>query len=106
MTLGGTGKERGKRHPTLGDHVTVGAGAIVLGAITLGENVRVGAGSVVLRSVPPNATAVGVPAHVVAYVDPVNGTSQRVEPMPDPESERIDQLQREGIRHWRRGWRR
>ncbi|MHB9091868.1 MAG: serine O-acetyltransferase [Chloroflexota bacterium] len=93
VTLGGTGKERGKRHPTLGDNVTVGAGAIVLGAITLGDNARVGAGSVVLRPVPANATAVGVPAHVVAYLDPVNGTSQRVEQMPDPESERIDEIQ-------------
>lgn len=92
VTLGGTGKQQGKRHPTLGSRVTVGAGAIVLGAITLGDNARVGAGSVVLRSVPANATAVGVPARVVAFQDPGNGNSQRVENMPDPEAELIDGL--------------
>jgi serine O-acetyltransferase len=64
-TLGGTGKEKGKRHPTIENNVTVGAGARILGNITVGENSRVGAGSVVLRNVPPNATVVGVPAHIV-----------------------------------------
>lgn len=65
VTLGGTGKERGKRHPTIGHKVTIGAGAKVLGNITVGDNCRVGAGSVVLRSVPPNSTIVGVPGHIV-----------------------------------------
>jgi serine O-acetyltransferase len=65
VTLGGTGKERGKRHPTLRDGVFVGNNANVLGNIVIGENSRVGAGSVVLRDVPPNSTVVGVPAHVV-----------------------------------------
>jgi serine O-acetyltransferase len=65
VTLGGTGKEHGKRHPTLGNNVTVGAGARILGNITIGENCRVGAGSVVLHSVPANSTIVGVPGHVV-----------------------------------------
>ena len=65
VTLGGTGKETGKRHPTICDNVVVGAGAKILGSITVGENVRVGAGSVVLRDVPDNSTVVGVPAHVV-----------------------------------------
>jgi serine O-acetyltransferase len=64
-TLGGTGKEKGKRHPTIENNVTVGAGARILGNITVGENSRVGAGSVVLRNVPPNSTVVGVPAHIV-----------------------------------------
>ena len=65
VTLGGTGKEKGKRHPTLRDNVFVGDNANILGNITIGENSRVGAGSVVLRDVPPNSTVVGVPAHVV-----------------------------------------
>lgn len=65
VTLGGTGKEKGKRHPTIGNNVVIGAGARILGNITIGENSRVGAGSVVLRDVPPNSTIVGVPGHVV-----------------------------------------
>ena len=65
VTLGGTGKEHGKRHPTLRNNVTVGAGARILGNITIGENCRVGAGSVVLHNVPDNSTIVGVPGHVV-----------------------------------------
>src|ERR1700735_4756262 len=65
VTLGGTGKEQGKRHPTLCDGVFIGNNANVLGNITIGENSRVGAGSVVLTDVPPNSTVVGVPAHIV-----------------------------------------
>src|SRR5208337_4948974 len=65
VTLGGTGKEKGKRHPTVGNNVTVGTGAKLLGNITVGENCRVGGGSVVLRDVPPNSTIVGVPGHIV-----------------------------------------
>ena len=65
VTLGGTGKEKGKRHPTLGNGVVVGTGAKVLGNIVVGDNCRVGAGSVVLRSIPENSTIVGVPGHVV-----------------------------------------
>lgn len=65
VTLGGTGKETGKRHPTLRNNVVVGAGARVLGNIIIGENSRVGAGSVVLRDVPDNSTVVGVPGHIV-----------------------------------------
>ncbi|MGB7135730.1 MAG: serine O-acetyltransferase, partial [Acidobacteriaceae bacterium] len=65
VTLGGTGHERGKRHPTLRDGVFVGSNAQVLGNICIGENSRVGAGSVVLRDVPPNSTVVGVPGHIV-----------------------------------------
>jgi len=65
VTLGGTGKEKGKRHPTLGDKVVIGSGAKVLGNITVGDNCRIGAGSVVLRNVPANSTIVGVPGHIV-----------------------------------------
>ena len=64
MTLGGTGKDVGKRHPTLGDHVLVGAGAKVLGPFKIGDHARIAAGAVVLSAVPANATAVGVPAHI------------------------------------------
>jgi len=65
VTLGGTGKEQGKRHPTILNGVVAGAGAKILGNITIGENCRIGAGSVVLRDVPPDSTVVGVPGHVV-----------------------------------------
>jgi serine O-acetyltransferase len=65
VTLGGTGKQRGKRHPTLRNNVVVGAGAQILGNITVGENCRVGAGSVVLSDVPDNSTIVGVPGHII-----------------------------------------
>ena len=65
VTLGGTGKETGKRHPTLGENVVVGGGAKVLGNIQIGNNVRIGAGSVVLRDVPSNCTVVGIPGRVI-----------------------------------------
>jgi serine O-acetyltransferase len=65
VTLGGTGKEHGKRHPTLLDNVVVGGGAKILGNITVGRNCRIGAGSVVLRSVPDDSTVVGVPGHII-----------------------------------------
>jgi len=65
VTLGGTGKARGKRHPTLLHNVTVGAGAKILGDVTIGENCRVGAGSVVLKDIPDNSTIVGVPGHII-----------------------------------------
>lgn len=65
VTLGGTGKERGKRHPTIKNNVMISAGAIVLGSITIGENSKIGASSVVLKDVPPNSTVVGVPGEVV-----------------------------------------
>jgi serine O-acetyltransferase len=65
VTLGGTGKEQGKRHPTLHDNVVVGGGAKILGNITVGKNSRIGAGSVVLRNVPEHSTVVGVPGHII-----------------------------------------
>jgi len=64
VTLGGTGKETGKRHPTIGDYVVIGAGAKVLGNITIGDNSYIGANAVVLRDVPANSTVVGVPGHI------------------------------------------
>lgn len=91
VTLGGTSTRRVKRHPTLRDRVTVGAGAKVIGAVEIGENVRIGAGSVVVTNVPPNATVVGVPGHIVAFHDDSNGAIQR---LPDPEWERLNDLDR------------
>ena len=90
VTLGGTSQRRAKRHPTLGNGVIVGAGAKLIGAITVGDGARIGAGSVVVASVPPHSTVVGVPGHVVAYYDPGNDTVLR---LPDPERDRIDQLE-------------
>jgi len=96
VTLGGTSLQRGKRHPTLRDRVTVGVNAAVLGAITVGENSRVGAGSVVVKDVPANATVVGIPARVVLQDGrPVHGVSARPQvDMPDPHAQLIAQLTR------------
>ena len=100
VTLGGTSTRRVKRHPTLGNNVTVGAGARILGAVEIGDNARIGAGSVVVTNVPTNATIVGVPGHVIAYHDPGDDTMLR---LPDPEWDRIEALERrvaelEGLR--------
>jgi len=70
VTLGGTGKEKGKRHPTIGDHVMIGAGAQVIGSFTVGAHSRIGANAVVLKEVPPGSTVVGIPGKVVR-TDPV-----------------------------------
>lgn len=91
VTLGGTGKERGKRHPTIGNNVTVSVGAKVLGAISVGDNSKIGAGSVVIKPVPSNATVVGVPGRVVALHDPANGAMEK---LPDPEAEMMQCLHR------------
>jgi len=99
VTLGGTGKVHGKRHPTLGENVVVGAGANVLGAITVGSNTRIGAGSVVLHDVQPDSTVVGIPGRVVhqsgVRIDPLAHSQ-----LPDAEArvirnlmERIDALE-------------
>lgn len=101
VTLGGTGKQSGKRHPTLGENVVVGAGAKVLGNLLIGNNVRIGAGSVVLRDVPSECTVVGIPGRVV------NRSGVKVNPLehgnlPDSEAtvirslvDRIEQLEQE-----------
>lgn len=94
VTLGGTGKERGKRHPTLEDGVIVGVGAKILGAVTIGAGAKIGAGAVTLRDVPPHTTAVGVPARAVAWIDPHSGERSRVEHLPDPEQDRMVTLLR------------
>jgi serine O-acetyltransferase len=92
VTLGGTGKQRGKRHPTVEDDAIIGVGAIVLGAITIGKGARVGGGAVVVKDVPPHSTAVGVPARIVATRDPATGISRRVEFLPDPEADMLRDL--------------
>ncbi len=89
VTLGGTSTKHEKRHPTLGNNVTVGAGAKLIGAITVGDYARIGAGSVVVTNVPAYATVVGVPGKVVAYYDAGNDTRVR---LPDPEWDRIEEL--------------
>lgn len=92
VTLGGTGKQRGKRHPTVESHAIIGVDAVVLGAITIGEGARIGGGAVVVKDVPPHATAVGVPARVVARRDPETGTTRRVVQLPDPEGQILQYL--------------
>ena len=91
VTLGGTGKDTGKRHPTIGNNVVIGAGAKVLGPFTVGENAKIGSGAIVLREVPAYATVVGNPGRVVRMhnerllgLDQIN--------LPDPVKQRIDQL--------------
>lgn len=95
VTLGGTGKDKGKRHPTVEHNVTIGSGAKILGPITIGHNTKIGAGAVVVRCIPPNCTAVGVPAHIVrrdgiddTYVD-LNHTD-----IPDPLEDEIRELEK------------
>ena len=96
VTLGGTGKEQGKRHPTLKDNVMVSAGAKVIGSFTIGENSKIGAGSVVLEEVPPNCTVVGVPGRVVKR-DNIKIPRSDMDQchLPDPVKEDITLLQRE-----------
>lgn len=94
VTLGGTGKEKGKRHPTIGHNVVVGTGAKVLGPIHIGDGARIGAGSVVLRSVPPGATVVGIPGRVVMFRGervPVINLDHT--DLPDPVAEALEKLQ-------------
>ncbi len=90
VTLGGASRMRTQRHPMLGDDVLVGAGASLIGAISVGDGAKIGAGAVVVANVPPYATVVGVPGHVVAYYDPGDDTVLR---LPDPEHDRIEQLE-------------
>ncbi|MDO4294287.1 MAG: serine O-acetyltransferase EpsC [Eubacteriales bacterium] len=95
VTLGGTGKEQGKRHPTVGDNVMISAGAKVLGSFTIGENSKIGAGSVVLSPVPPNSTVVGVPGRVVRRDNqPLPRETMDQVHLPDPVREDIGNLQK------------
>ena len=90
VTLGGTGKEKGKRHPTLGNHIVVGTGAKVLGNITIGDHVKIGAGSVVIKNVPDHSTVVGIPGRIVrTKVDNEDLEHGR---LPDPEGQAIEDL--------------
>jgi serine O-acetyltransferase len=92
VTLGGTGKEKGKRHPTLGNHVVVGTGAKVLGNIYIGDHVKIGAGSVVVHSAPPHSTVVGVPGHVVRIGGVETNDELDHGQLPDPEAQAIEEL--------------
>ncbi|MBQ7582139.1 MAG: serine O-acetyltransferase, partial [Lachnospiraceae bacterium] len=110
VTLGGTGKEHGKRHPTIEDNVMISAGAKVLGSFTVGENSKIGAGSVVLEEVPPNCTVVGVPGRIVKrdnevvipretmdqihLPDPVKDEMQSMEDKIKRLQERIEELEK------------
>lgn len=100
VTLGGTGKEKGKRHPTLGDNVVVASGAKVLGSFTVGANSKIGAGSVVLKEVPPNSTVVGIPGKIVWHegrrVDENSPAQVDLEhnDLPDPVAEMMLCMQR------------
>jgi serine O-acetyltransferase len=95
VTLGGTGKEKGKRHPTIKDNALIATGAKVLGSITIGENSKIGAGSVVLKEVPPNSTVVGVPGRVVIQDGKRIGKDLDHCDLPDPIADRIKDLQAE-----------
>ena len=96
VTLGGNGKETGKRHPTIGDNVMISAGAKVIGSFTIGENSKIGAGSVVINEVPPNCTVVGIPGRIVRQenmkVPRINMDHRN---LPDPVLEDIRRLQEE-----------
>lgn len=95
VTLGGTGKEKGKRHPTIKDNVLIATGAKVLGSIIVGENAKIGAGSVVLKEVPPNSTVVGIPGTVIIR----NGKRVKKDMdhcnLPDPVAERLYTMEKE-----------
>jgi serine O-acetyltransferase len=91
VTLGGTGNEHGKRHPTIGNHVVIGTGATVLGSIRIGSDVKIGAGSVVVRPVPDHSTVVGIPGRVVRMRATQSGVLDHGQ-LPDPEGQDINDL--------------
>jgi len=95
VTLGGTGKQRGKRHPTIGSHVVVGAGAKVLGPITIGDYVKIGANSVVLQDVPDHSTVVGIPGRIVRIKDERVADDALMDHIhiPDPIADKLIELQ-------------
>ena len=97
VTLGGNGKETGKRHPTLGNNVMVSAGAKILGSFKIGDNSKIGAGSVVLEEVPPCSTVVGVPGRVVKRNDESLPQERLVQDLNDPVHEEIDSLEIENM---------
>ena len=91
VTLGGTGNEQGKRHPTIGNNVVIGTGAKVLGSIRIGNDVKIGAGSVVVRPVPDHSTVVGIPGRIVRMRSHTNGVLDHGH-LPDPEGQEISEL--------------
>jgi serine O-acetyltransferase len=93
VTLGGTGKEKGKRHPTIGNNVVIGTGAKVLGNITIGDHVKIGAGSVVIKPVPPHSTVVGIPGRVVRARSAENEELEHGK-LPDPEGQALEEMQK------------
>jgi len=93
VTLGGTGKEKGKRHPTIGNEVTIGTGAKILGSIEIGDNVKVGASSVVLDNVPANSTVVGVPGRVVIKDGKKVDNELDHNNLPDPMGDKMDDME-------------
>ena len=95
VTLGGTGKDTGKRHPTIGNHVTIGAGAKVLGPINIGDHVKIGAGAIVLKDVPDHCTVVGNPGRIVRRHGQVPDIDLEHGNLPDPVLDRLQTLQRE-----------
>ncbi|MGG4040311.1 serine O-acetyltransferase EpsC [Bacillus smithii] len=95
VTLGGTGKEKGKRHPTIKDNALIATGAKVLGSITIGENSKIGAGSVVLKDVPPNSTVVGIPGRIVVQNGKKIKKDLNHRDLPDPISDRIHEMEQE-----------
>ncbi|MBS3887524.1 MAG: serine O-acetyltransferase [Dethiobacter sp.] len=96
VTLGGTGKEKGKRHPTVGNNVVIGTGAKILGPIVIGDYAKIGAGSVVLNNVPANTTVVGVPGRVVIYDgERIPSVDLNHEDLPDPVAEMLHCLQKQ-----------
>jgi len=95
VTLGGTGKEKGKRHPTIKDNVLIATGAKVLGSITVGENSKIGAGSVVLKEVPPNSTVVGIPGKVVIRDGIKINKDLNHSDLPDPIADRFKEMDKE-----------
>jgi serine O-acetyltransferase len=106
-TLGGTGKERGKRHPTIGNNVVIGTGAKVLGNITVGDNVQIGANAVVIRDVPVNSTVVGVPGRIAKREGKkIAGINLDHTKLPDPLANALDRLQHEidHIEHHMKDW--
>jgi len=96
VTLGGTGKEKGKRHPTIGHNVVIGAGAKVLGSFTIGDNVQIGANAVVIREVPANSVVVGVPGRIVRQEGRLfPGINLDHTTLPDPLAQALEKLQQE-----------
>lgn len=95
VTLGGVSSSKGKRHPTIGNNVVVGTGAIVLGNITIGNNVRIGAGSVVLKDIPDDSTVVGIPGEIVKHKGVSIKNELQHDDLPDPISDELTELRKE-----------